>query len=66
MNEKRSEEDWLIELEKRKIQLDYVITEQKKNNFIKEITQNLGEEIIKEPNKKPKKLSFWDKLKNMF
>ena len=48
-------EDWEIELEKRKILQESLITEHKKNKFIEEIRSGLGEQIIKEPNKIQKK-----------
>jgi len=57
----------LIKDEERKMRQDMVATEIKKENFIREILEKgLGEEIIKEPNKEQKKLSFFDKLKKMF
>ena len=56
----------LIKDETRKMQQDAVATEIKKENFIREITGGLGEEILKEPNKVQTKLSFWDKVKRMF
>lgn len=56
----------LVKDETRKMQQDVVATEIKKENFIREITEGLGEEILKEPNKIQKKLGFWDKVKKMF
>lgn len=56
----------LIKDEMRKMKQDMFTTEIKKENFIKEITNGLGEEIKKEPNKIQKKLSFFDKIKLMF
>lgn len=58
-------EEWELELEKRKIVQEALITEHKKNRFIKEIKNGLGEEIIKEPNKVYKKPSFWEKFKKV-
>jgi hypothetical protein len=45
-----------------------VATEIKKENFIREITNGLGEEILIEPNKIhiEKKLTFWGKIKKLF
>ena len=58
----------LVKDEERKMRQDMVATEIKKENFIREITNGLGEEILVEPNKIhiKKKLTFWDKLKKMF
>ena len=56
----------LIKDEMRKMKQDMFTTEIKKENFIKEITNGLGDEIKKEPNKIQKKLSFFDKIKLMF
>jgi hypothetical protein len=56
----------LIKDEMRKMKQDIFTTEVKKENFIKEITNGLGEEIKNEPNKIQKKLSFFDKIKLMF
>ena len=56
----------LIKDEMRKMKQDIFTTEIKKENFIKEITNGLGEEIKNEPNKIQKKLSFFDKIKLMF
>ena len=56
----------LIKDETRKMQQDVVATEIKKENFIREITEGLGNEILKEPNKVQKRPSFFDKLKRMF
>jgi len=56
----------LIKDEVRKMQQDFFTTEIKKENFIKEIVNGLGEEIKKEPYKIQKKLSFFDKIKLMF
>lgn len=57
--------DWEIELEKRKILQDQMVTEYQKSKFINEIKNGLGEEIMKEPNKKVKKHGFFFKLKKI-
>lgn len=58
----------LIKDEARKMRQDMVTTEIKKENFIHNITNGLGDEILKEPNKVQviKKITFWDKLKKLF
>jgi len=56
----------LIKGEERKMLMDMVATDIKKENFIREIVGGLGEEIKKEPNKLIKKMSFLDKLIKMF
>ena len=56
----------LIKDEERKMLQETVATEIKKENFIREITDGLGEEILKEPNRIQKKLGFFDKLKRLF
>lgn len=57
----------LVRTEELKMRQDIVATEIKKEAFIREITENgLGDEILKEPNKVQKKLSFWDKFKKIF
>jgi len=64
----RNDEKWLYELEKRKIVQESMVTDHKKDRYIKQIISGLGEEIIKEPNakpQKPKKLSFFEKLMKM-
>lgn len=58
-------EEWEIEQEKRKMIQDQITTEYKKNKFIEEIKSDLGQCILKEPNKKQKKLSFWVKFKKL-
>lgn len=55
-----------IKNELRKIEQDRIGTELKKDKFIFEIKNYLGEEIKKEPNRIPKKLSFWEKFKKLF
>lgn len=58
----------LVKDEERKMRQDMVATEIKKENFIRDITNGLGQEILEEPNKIQiqKKLTFWDKLKKLF
>lgn len=56
----------LIKNEERKMLQDIVATQIKKENFIREIVGGLGDEIIAEPSKPQKKLSFWGKIKRMF
>jgi len=58
----------LTKSEERKMLQDMVATEIKKENFIRNITDGLGQEILNEPNKiqVQKKLTFWDKIKKMF
>jgi len=58
----------LIKDEERKMRQDMVTTEIKKENFISNIINGLGDEILKEPNKVQviKKVTFWDKLKKLF
>lgn len=51
------------EFEKRKMLQDNIVTEHKKKQFINEIKNGLGLEIIKP--KEPKKLSFFEKLKKI-
>ncbi len=58
-------EDWEIELEKRKILQESLITEHKKNKFIEEIKSGLGKQIMEEPNKIQKKRNFWFKIKKL-
>jgi hypothetical protein len=56
-------EEWEIELEKRKILQESITTEYKKNNFIREINEGLGERIKKELNPVKQKPSIWNKIK---
>jgi hypothetical protein len=58
-------EEWEVEQEKRKILQDALITEIKKNKFIEEIQNGLGESILKEPNKVQKKPSLFSKFKKL-
>ena len=63
---KNNVDDYLIKHEERKMQQDMLITLSKKNKFISEIKNGLGDEILKEPNKPQKKLTWWDKFKRIF
>jgi hypothetical protein len=58
----------LIKDEERKMRQDMVATEIKKENFIRDITNGLGQEILEEPNKihVQKKLTVWEKIKRLF
>jgi len=57
----------LIKDEERKMKQDMVATEIKKENFIREMIEGgLGQEILKEPNKEQKKISFIDKIRRLF
>lgn len=58
-------QEWEFEQEKRKMVQDQLVTEYKKNKFIKEITSGLGEQIIKEPNTTHKRPSVWSKIKKV-
>lgn len=54
-----------IEDEKKRMLHDELVTEHKKNIFIKEILSGLGEEIIKNPNKPRKKNNIFKKIKKI-
>ena len=58
----------LIKDEERKMLQDMVATEIKKENFIRDINNGLGQEILSEPNKihVQKKLTVWEKIKRLF
>ncbi len=58
--------DWELEQEKRKIIQEEMVTEMKKNKFINDIKNGLGERIKKEPNTVFKKPSLLDKIKKLF
>jgi hypothetical protein len=58
--------DLQIKNEERKLQQDFFVTQIKKESYIKEIKDGLGNKIINEPNKIQKKISFWGKIKKMF
>lgn len=55
-----------LKSEELKMRQDVVATEIKKEIFITQIKNGLGDEILKEPNKERKKLTFWQKIKKMF
>lgn len=57
--------DWEVELEKRKLLQEKLISERKKNMFIDEIKNGLGEKILKEPNKVHKKPSLLSRFKKI-
>jgi len=56
-------EEWVLEQERRKLLQDQIITENRKNKFIQEINSGLGEKILKEPNKRQKKVTLLQKIK---
>lgn len=56
-------EEWMLEQERRKLLQDQIITENRKNKFIQEINSGLGKKILKEPNKKQKKVTLLQKIK---
>ena len=60
-----SRQEWEIELERRKLLQEKMITERHKERFIKEVMSGLGEEILKEPNKIQKSPTIWGKLKKL-
>jgi hypothetical protein len=55
-----------LKSEELKMRQDVVATEIKKEIFITQIKNGLGDEILKEPNKERKRLTFWQKIKKMF
>lgn len=55
-----------IENELRKIKQNHLVTEVKKDRFIEDIKNGLGEEIKKEPNKIQKKPGLLQRLKKIF
>jgi len=57
--------EWELEQEKRKLLQDNMDTELKKDKFINEIENGLGEKIKKEPNTVYKKPSLLSKIKNL-
>jgi len=57
--------DWELEQEKRKIIQEEMVTEMKKNKFIEDIKNGLGERIKKEPNTVFKKPSLLIKIKKL-
>tara|TARA_R110001592_G_scaffold350329_2_gene646378 strand:+ start:3866 stop:4063 length:198 start_codon:yes stop_codon:yes gene_type:complete len=58
--------DWVIEQEKRKIIQEEMVTEMKKNKFIDDIKNGLGDKIKKEPNTVFKKTTLIGKIKKIF
>lgn len=55
---------WEIELERRKMLQEEIITEKKKERFINEINNGLGEEIMSYKDKpKLKKNNLWTRIK---
>jgi len=60
-----SREDWKLEQERRKILQDKIVTDYKKNKFIKKMKSGFGESILCEPNKIQKRITLLDKVKKM-
>ena len=58
----KNKEEIEIELEYRRIKQQELSTEVKKDGFINEIKNGLGQLIKEEPNKIQKKVGFWGKL----
>lgn len=58
-----SRERWEIELEQRKMLQEQLITEKKKERFIHEIKNGLGEEIISNKPKTKQNTTIWERLK---
>ena len=54
--------DWVIKYEERKMRQDMLSTEAKKNKFIRDINNGLGDMIKEEPNKPQKKITWYHKL----
>lgn len=59
-------DDWLIRNYERRIAQETFLTDMKKERFINEIKDGLGETIKEEPNTIQKKPTFWQKLKKLF
>jgi hypothetical protein len=59
-------EEWELEQERRKILQDSMVTEMKKDKFIEEIKNGLGQAILEEPNKIQKKPTLLTKIKRLF
>ena len=57
--------EWELEKEKRKLLQDNMVTELKKDKFISEIKNGLGEKIKNEPNTIHKKASIISKIKKL-
>ena len=66
MKNDNREIEWLIKDSERKMAQEIFITEMRKEKFINEIKDGLGEMIKEQPNTIQKKPSFWDKLKALF
>lgn len=60
-----SREEWELEQERRKMLQDEIVTEYKKNKFIKEIKSGLGQSIMEQPNTIQKKPTVFDKIKKL-
>ena len=58
-------EEWELEQEKRKILQDSMVTDLKKDKFINEIKNGLGEKIKNEPNTVHKKTTIFSKIKTL-
>jgi hypothetical protein len=58
-------EEWELEQERRKMLQDEIVTEYKKNKFIKEIKNGLGKSIMEQPNNIQKKPTTLDKIKKL-
>jgi hypothetical protein len=57
--------EWELEQEKRKLLQDRMVTELKKDKFINEINNGLGEKIKNQPNTQYKKSSILTKIKKI-
>jgi hypothetical protein len=60
------ETEYTLKHEERKMVQDALTTENKKKRFINEIQNGLGELILEEPNKIPKKVRWYNKLLKIF
>ena len=60
------ETEYTVKHEERKMLQDALATENKKKRFINEIQNGLGELILEEPNKIPKKVRWYNKLLKIF
>lgn len=58
--------EWEIENERRKILQDQMVTDMKKEKFMEELKNGLGEKIKNEPNKIQKKSTLLQKIKRIF
>ena len=64
-------EDWVLEQERRKLLQDQIVSERKKEKFIKDIKSGLGNHIKYNGGrvhkiKKSRVKRFWDKLMKIF